>query len=467
MIAKFKRLTCIAAAFSVMMLSAPTVYATDKTTEDYVRMDSTVTFDMTESDFWTSLKDDGDKVRYSQKQIVSLNASNPIMNGTDTISFSIFDVDGTMDGEIVRTLVSGASVPSDPSSCFLNGKPTTVSYWNKLKAKTNHENIPDTVEVKYGFSTKRSSLRAFPSYDFIGEDKDDRFFDVMVYSEFMPFCPLLVLHESSDGNWLYVMFEGFSGWVHKSYVAVCDSKEDWLERANPDEFLVVTGRELRLQDDVRSPSLSGSLLPMGTKLPLVDPDDAPDFINDRETKGCYIVKLPVRNSDGSIADKYSLISVKEDVNVGYLDYTYNNVVRQAMKLYGDRYGWAGLNHSNDCSGITGEIFRCFGIKLPRTSGTIASFNGRKTFDVSEYSVKRKTNLLEKVPAGSILFFRGHIMIFLGVYEGDPYCISAIGTYCDKDGNMYDTNSVMISNMNETYRADGNTWLSHIQKIIVV
>ena len=244
----------------------------------------------------------------------------------------------------------------------------------------------------------------------------------MVFSEFMPFCPLLVLHETADGEWLYVMFEGFSGWVSKKYVAICDSKDEWLERSDPDEFLVVTGREIRLQDDVKNEALSGSLIPMGTKLPLVRADDAPEFINDRETKGCYIVKLPVRGSDGYITDRYSLISIKEDVNIGYLDYTRENVVRQAMKLLGDRYGWAGMSHSNDCSGITGEIYRCFGIKLP---------------------------------------------IFLGVYEGDPYCISAAGTYYDTSGKMYDTNSVIITNMNEVVRGNGNTWLGDLSKIVIV
>ena len=456
-----------AAAVSAVMLCSVPVYAYGGDVSEYVRMDSSVSFDMTDPEFWIGLKGKEEKIVYSQKKIRELNENNPLLQGMNENIFSIFDVDGTLPGELVRGYIDAADVPSDPSSCYRGGKPTTAAYWESLRQKANLDGVPDTVEVRYGISTARSSLRAFPSYDFIGEDKQDRFFDVMVWSEFMPYNPLLVVHESTDGNWYYVLFEGYAGWVHKDYVALCETKEEWLERADPEEFLVVTGRELRLQDDVKNPALSGSLLPMGTKLPLVKYEDAPEFINDRETKGCYITKLPVRGSDGYITDKYSLISVKEDVNVGYLDYTYENIVRLAMKRYGDRYGWAGMSHSNDCSGITGEIFRCFGIKLPRTSGSIANYSGRKTYDVTNYSDNKKIKLLEKVPVGSILFFKGHIMIFLGVYEGDPYCISAVGTYCGSSGTMYDTNSVMISNMNETYRADGETWLSHIQKIIVV
>ncbi|MBQ5331035.1 MAG: SH3 domain-containing protein [Oscillospiraceae bacterium] len=463
-----KRITAVlAAAMSVLMLSSPVTYAAKADISDYVRMDEYVPFKMTDADFWIDLKGAEEKKIYSRSSIDRLNEENRITFSIDGNTVSLYDLEDTIDGGIVRALVGMANTPSDPSAVYRKGKPTTSSYWRKLEEKRNMEGIEDEVQVQFGFSTKRSSLRAFPSYDFIGEDEGDRFYDVMVWSEFMPYMPLAVLHETADGEWLYVCFEGFSGWVHKDCVALCETKDEWLERADPEEFLVVTGREVRLQDDVENESLSGSLLPMGTKMPLVRIEDAPEFINDRETKGCYIVKLPVRGEDGYITDRYSLISIKEDVNIGYLDYTRENVVRQAMKLYGDRYGWAGMSHSNDCSGITGEIFRCFGIKLPRVSSDIGNYNGKKTYDVTEYPVKKKIRLLKKVPIGSVLFFKGHIMIFLGVYKDAPYCISAAGTYYDDSEKIYDTNSVLITNMNEVNRSDGDSWTEHLQKIVVI
>ena len=469
-----KKIRAVAAVcLALSMMTAPasltvTASAAAPDINDYVRMDDMVSFDMTDAEFWIENSTvDPNKTIHSKKNLPALRENNAPMIGYETGEFSIYDVDGTLDGDIVRYFVGAAAVPDDPSAVYLRGKPTTSSYWEKLREKANYDAIPDTVDVKYGYSIIRSSLRAFPSYDFIGEDQSDRFYDVMVWSEFMPFAPLIVVHESTDGEWYYVMFEGFCGWVRKDCVAICEDKEDWLARKDPDEFLMVTGREVRLQDDVVNTSLSGSLIPMGTKLPLVKAEDAPEFINDRETKGCYIVKLPIRDSDGMIEDRYSLISIKEDVNIGYLPYTGANVVRQAFKLFGDRYGWAGVEHSNDCSGITDEIYRCFGIYLPRTSGDIAGFNGKKTYDVSEYSAKKKINLLSRLPIGTVIYFRGHIMIYIGVYNGDPYCISATGTYLDDDGKVYDTNSVIVTNMRTTHRADGQTWIEHAAKFIVV
>ncbi|MBQ7990235.1 MAG: SH3 domain-containing protein [Oscillospiraceae bacterium] len=469
---KLRKLTSALLALSMVLTAAVQVNAAGMS--EYVRMNDGVSYSMTSPSFWINkykstavFGDSEERILHTPDEIATLNRLNAQTESVGDSSISIYDIEGEIDGSFVRSIFEQISAPSDPSSVFLGGKPTDQAYWDELIDNADMDNVPDTVEVKFGYSTARSSLRAFPSYDFIGEDKDDRFFDVMVYSEYMPFRPLVVVHESKDGNWYYVIFEGYSGWVNKRYVALCESREDWVERMEPEDFLVVTGRELRLQDDVRAPSLSGQLIPMGTRLPLVKKKDIPRFINDRETTGCYVVKLPVRKADGYITDKYSLISIKEDVNIGYLDYTSENVIRLAMKRLGDRYGWAGVNFSNDCSGMAGEIFRCFGIKLPRGSGQIAGYSNVNNVDVSEMTADEKREVLDDAAIGSLLWFKGHIMIYLGMHEGVPYCISATGTYVDGNENMMDTNSVIITNMERTYRANGETWLEDLGRVITV
>ena len=444
---------------------------------DYVRMNDNVSFSMTNASYWIE-KSQGDTMFGSGSETVlrlpdeieRINKKNPMVESAGDTELSMYEAEGTIDGSFLRAIFSEIRIPGSPENCYMGGKPTTAAYWEKLKNNADMDNVPDSIPVRYGYSTARSSLRLFPSYDFIGEDKDDRFYDVNVMSEYMPFRPLLILHESKDKQWYYVMFEGYSGWVDKKYVAECPDREDWLDRMAPEDFLVVTGREIRLQDDVRSPSLSGQLIPMGTKLPLVKLSDAPRMINDRETTGCYIVKLPVRKPDGMITDKYSLISIKEDVHVGYLEYTSENVLRLAFKRLGDRYGWAGLYHSNDCSGITGEIFRCFGFSLPRVSSQIAAYKGVDTKDLSDMTDEQKLGVLASAEPGSILFFKGHIMIYLGMDNGDPYCISATGTYL-KDGSdedsAVDTNSVIITNMSKTYRSNGDSWLTNLSAVITL
>ena len=464
---KRNRISGAAAAVSLaLIICSGTVSAQSTDINDFVRQPHNVSYAMTDAAYWT--RDLNDAPIRTPEQIIQFNAENVITLGDMSEGeLTLYELGDTISGSRVRELVNGVSSPSEPSECYLNGRPTTQEYWEKLEKKLNSENIPDTVQIRYGFSTARSSLRIYPSTDFIGEDKEDRFYDLMVMSEYMPFQPLAVVHETADGEWYYVLFDGFGGWVQKKYVALCDSREEWLERSEPEDFLVVTGRELRLQYDEKCRALSNQLIPMGTKLPLVKRTDAPRFINDRDTAGCYIVKLPVRGNDGRITDRYSLISEKEDVHIGYLEYTSKNVVDLAMKRYGDRYGWAGLGYSNDCSGITDEIFRCFGIKLPRVSSQIGAVNAVKNYDVTGYTDEEKLELLKTVPAGTVLYIRGHIMIYLGMKEGTPFCISAAGTYYDDEGDAYEVNCVTINDMTQTYRKSGNTWLTDLAGVIIV
>lgn len=52
------------------------------------------------------------------------------------------------------------------------------------------------------------------------------------------------------------------------------------------------------------------------------------------------------------------------------------------------------------------------------------------------------------------------MIYLGLYNDNHYVISAVNTIAEmSDGNMQikDVNSVVISNMNCVFRANGQTW----------
>lgn len=454
------------AAAASMLFSGFSLAGEPEISREYVRMNSGVSEKMMEADYWISRSENADDVIMTSGEIAKWNKENPngVMVGDKFLS--IYEMGSTVDGETVRSLIECLNAPSE-GSAYINGKPITQEYIDKLYEQRNLDAIGETVKAKYGFSTSRQSLRSMPTNDFAGEEPKDYFYDTLVTSEYMPFLPLRVLHESSDGNWYFVMFSGYSGWVEKKYVALCDSRKEWLERQKPEEFLVVTGRELRLPDDVGSKSVSGLILPMGTKMELVKYKEAPSYIRGRVSYANYIVKIPTAGSDGKIKDKYVLIPVSEDVHVGYVTYTHGNVVRLAMELLGDRYGWAGLSHSNDCSGVVREIYSCFGFDFPRTAGSQAAMNNMTSFAFDENSTdEEKLEVLNNAPIGSLVQFRGHIMIYLGMVNDEPYVISALGSFLAKpDGQVINSNTMMINNMMRTYRGNGNTWLSNISKVL--
>ena len=200
---------------------------------------------------------------------------------------------------------------------------------------------------------------------------------------------------------------------------------------------------------------------------LVPADEAPDVINQRTTYGDYVVKVPTRGNNGYIEDEYVLIPVSDDVHVGFLPYTPANIVRQAFKLLGDRYGWGGDLQANDCTGITREIYRCFGILLPRVGQS--SSKGVYKVDMSDMDEDEKLAEIGKLTPGSLISFPGHMMIYLGTEDGVPYVISAVGSFVAPEPGPTDVihpDSVIITSL-YVRRASLKTWLESATVAIII
>ncbi len=395
---------------------------------EYVRLIDGVKPEMMQPGYW--IKEGSSKVFMTPEEIAQFNRNNRgVITASDKTKFPKLDeFPETLDGKVLRSFLTDCAnaAPKDPSKLYLNGKPTTDEYWKELIAKSNIDGIPEEINVKFGFTVKRMTIRLFPTEDRVFEKTSDRYYDAMIFSECMPYMPVAVIHESSDGEYLYVVFDSYAAWVRKDTVALCKDINDWKERQNPGQWLVVTGREIRLGNDPYSSKTSNLVLPMGTKMELVPADKAPKSTHQRTTFGDYVVKVPTRGSDGSLKDEYVLIPVSDDVNVGYLPLTSENIVRQAFKRLGDRYGWAGDLQANDCTGITREIYRCFGILLPRVGQS--NVNGVYKVNMIKMNSKQKLEVIEKLAPGSLISMPGHMMIYLGTVDGKPYVISACGTF---------------------------------------
>ncbi|MCR5522871.1 MAG: SH3 domain-containing protein [Clostridia bacterium] len=438
-------------------------------TGEYIKTSDGVSLEMLNADYWI---DDGDnKAVMNSAEIKEFNdANNKLISSGSGGNISLREVGDETGGVMVRELINSIPVPSYADEAYINGERVGPDYWEKLIEETNVDAIGEKVKVRFGFSTVRATLRLFPTNDYANNESDDLFYDGLIMSDYMPFSPLAVLHESKNKEWFFVSMYGYSGWIEKTKVALCESRADWLRRQDISDFLIVTGKELRLTDDPYATGLSGQLLPMGTKLPLVKIDEAPEIIRQRGLYGNYIVKLPIRQSNGIISDEYMLVPVNSDVSTGYLPYTRANVIRLAFKLLGDIYGWAGSFHSNDCSGIIREIFLCFGMEFPRVANQQMKVSGLKYTDLAEMNDSEKIELLSDTPAGSFLYMSGHIMIYLGMDEGEPYVISSVGSISTAEtnsGEFEQVNSVIVSSLLRTKRKTGTIWLTNISSLLVV
>lgn len=446
-------------------VSAPTVQ--NSSLDTFVQLVPGTTEKMFSTEHWIGKDKKADEIVMTRTEIDAFTSGNPnrITYDDSGDHCSLWDIQNEMDGEIVRAFITlaNSSAPETTDGMYLDQKPLLSETLDALIENAALDAVPDQVKVRFGFSVTRSTLRGLTTNQFLAGSPDEISYDDATWSEFMPFQPLAVIHESQDKEWYYVLMDGFAGWIPQNFTALCCSREEWLERLNPQDFLVVTGREIRLSDDLGSKGLSGQLIPMGTKLPLISLADAPQEINSRRAYGCFIVKLPVRLDDGSIGDEFALIPLSDDVQVGYLPYTRANIVKQAFKLLGDRYGWGGQFHANDCSGIVKEIYACFGFRLPRTAQDQVNLPGLQYSSLEGLSDEEKIRILSETPMGSLLVFPGHIMIYLGMDEKQPFVISAVGSFATPDlpkGQAVSVNTVIVNGL-DIHRRDGATWLSHL------
>lgn len=436
---------------------------------NYIRMPDGVKPEMMNASYW--IKEGSDKILMDESEIKGFNRDNllPIKakDGTELPLFN--EIGDTLNGEILRTFLrdNEAAVPKDPSQYYLNGKSTDSSYWQQLVGLSNIEGVPDEIKVRFGYTVKRMTVRLFPTEDKVYEGASDKFFDAMIYSECMPYLPVVVLHESTDGEYLYVVFDSYSAWVRKDAVALCESRDDWESRQAPKHFLTVTGRELRFGDDPYTPAVSNLVLPMGTRMALADLAEAPQSVTHRATFANYVVKVPTRGEDGYVKDEYVLIPVSDDVTPGYLSLTPANILRQSFKLLGDRYGWAGDLRANDCTGIIREVYNCFGILIPR--GAQSKVKGVFKTDMSEMSDKEKLGVFAGLEAGSLIYMPGHAMIYIGTVDNVPYVINANGGFTPPEPGSNDriyTRSVTVNSL-YVRTSSLKSWLSRCNTAVTV
>lgn len=433
-------------------------------TNPYLRLPANVGTELFRADAWNI----SDEVLITPEEIQRVNADNTEIILFGNQEYRLETLGQEMTADVLRTQLEYYAQEAQGMEGYRSGQLLPQSYWDALVDNSNLDGIPNPLTVRYGFSVHWANVKKFPTEDFAGEDPDDLFYDRLLNTEFHPGLPLVVLHESRDGEYWFAMLGAYGGWVPKKYVALCADREEWLARQEMEEFLVVTGRMLRLPDDEGCPALSGELLPMGTRMRLVKTEDAPDVISDRWHFGCYVAALPVRDENGMLAEEYCLIPASEDVSVGYLPCTSRNLVTLAMKRLGDRYGWGGLGHSTDCCGMAKEIYACFGFELPRGVMQQGELKGVTRYAMEGMDNPARLALLNQLPAGSILCFPGHIMIYLGMQDGVPYCISAVGSFVpeeDETGTVLSTNSVVINTLN-VKRRSGLTWMECLVSAVV-
>lgn len=302
-----------------------------------------------------------------------------------------------------------------------DGKRIQKNFFNSiLQPRINLEGVPKTIKLRWGAATYATSVRALPTEKKMLEEVGDVEFDQLQFTLIKTWTPVAIYHTSADGRWYYVQAPYVRGWVRSGDIALFSSRGALNQYVKSPSFLMVTGESAPVFID-RALSDISQRASMGTFLPLAG-----------ESETAYEVWMPLRKASGDVFLRTSYISKQSDVSAGYLPYTQRNVINQAFKLLGARYGWGGEYQGRDCSGFTHDVFLTFGIEMPRNSGK-QIFAGTQLghYQPFEDPEQKIRNLEVATPGITLLRMKMHMMLYLGEVNGKFYIIHS--TWAERIG----------------------------------
>lgn len=440
---------------------------------------SGVTEAMCKSDYWAGKSKKADKIIMDADEIERYNRLAVDASGTKC--FDLEELSTTFNAEsYAQSLIN--SIESDYNSTYY--KKTLYIGTELIDKRAYFDSVEDAIRetswkndesgtrnLLYGVCTHQADVMSIPSDDIILYSVTDPDSECQLGA--LKVNDAVVIKQKCDfegETYYYVIYNHLYGWVNSENIAICSSREEWLDSwkvdVHDDNFIVVTQDKIVTEPSIKVPSTNEVKLTIGAVLKLVPEDEIPANIGERNSFNNYVVYLPTRDEEGNYVKQAALISQHYDVSVGFLPMTERNILKVAFSCLGNRYGWSGMLDSMDCSLYTHDIYRCFGMNIPRNTNWQQNVPNTR-ISLSGYSDAQKQAILEKLPLGSLLYFPGHTMVYVGSENSVGYVISDTGRLSDPEGelNVVSAYSVIINPLSAR-RADGSKWLSNLTAIVI-
>lgn len=416
-----------------------------------------VSREMLNPGFWVTRNLEPDKLIMNEAEIELFNRRN--LRECQVLQ-DLRGYSRVVGGDQVAKLLKKVSA-RPKSKRYLHGKEAGDEYFAELEKNLNLDKIERLVVVRYAITVKRTEMRAFPTFDRVFSEPDDFETDRFIETALYPIEPMVILHQSADEKWFLAQTYNYLAWVPADAVAITE-KGRLFSYLDATDFLVVTGKGVLTAFNPINPDISELQLDMGVRVPLAVRDEIPLDIDGQHPAGNYVVKLPARDSEGSLQFKLGLIAMADDVRVGYLPLTRRNIIKQAFKFLGQRYGWGGMFNTRDCSAFIMDNFRSMGVLLPRNAGE----QGKMSIGIShrftdEMTIEQRQQIFAGLPATPI-YMNGHAMLYLGRYDGDFYIIHDFAGFRapDASGTMKSskTRCVFVTPLLQTFLSSGKKYI---------
>jgi cell wall-associated NlpC family hydrolase len=374
----------------------------------------------------------------------------------------------TLSGTEVSKRINAISKPYGQDLYYRDGGKVEAADYERYAQNLNLDVLSHPIDVRFGMVLRRADMRTWPTGDVVFKTQETFDLDRFQENGLFPADVVAVLHESTDGRWYFVQSYNYAAWVLKDKIVIGD-RQQILRYRDAEDFLVVAGGKVRTNFNPKVEALSELQLDMGVRLPLLDPDNTERNIDGQNSQSSYPVLLPTRGEHGELELRTALIARNQDVCVGYMPYTRRNILHQSFKFLGERYGWGHSYNARDCSGLVMEVYKTFGVLLPRNSAQQRNspVGDNRQIDAS-VSAEEKLKILASCDVGDLLYCPGHVMLYLGNIDDEPYVIHSLfgAGWTDEAGNFQEgvLNGASVTPLTQIYVSPQETYFEQLSGI---
>jgi cell wall-associated NlpC family hydrolase len=385
--------------------------------------------------FWQSKTADAEQVLLSAAQIAQRNKQT-FAQQSELLPLS--GLPAMYSRAELEHIINRVSKVASSARFYADGTELTALHWQAYQRLLALDKLHNNNPLQFGLVIRRTALRAWPSPDRVFNAEANQDLDRFAETALFPADAVAILHQSADKHWQLVRSFNYTGWVQTADIAI-GTRQQVLEFGAQQPFVVITGATVRTAFNPQLAAVSELQLDMGVRLPQLSASDVGFSVHGQNPLASYIVKLPVRNADGSLSFTPALVPLSADVTQGYLPFTANNIIAQAFKFLGERYGWGHDYNGRDCTGFISEVFRSFGFIMPRNSAEQGKgqYGRNVRFDANS-GQSEKMQAIQQANIGDLFYFPGHVALFLGWVEQQPFMIHDVTTliYARPDSTLY-------------------------------
>jgi len=419
-------------------------------------------------EFWIARLSDPDRVIFDAATIATRNEN---LLRVDKSMHDLRALPAVLSKEQVQGWIEALSGRPSRPMFDGDGKPISTATIDALVASLAESAIPDSRPARYGLVVHRANLRTFPTTLRAFNRADDHDIDRFQESALFPGAPVVIAHESADGQWWFVVSSRYAAWIEKKHVAE-GSAAQVFAHVDHKPYRIVTGATATTVTTPEQPALSALRLDMGTRVALLADWPAAKSVNGQNPYAAHVIELPLRGKDGRLEFAPALVQRNADTQADYLPLTGANIVRQAFKFLGERYGWGHAYDARDCSGFVSDVYHSMGVEMPRNTRdqSISPGLAHRSFGDGDDRAARMA-AVQSLAVGDLVYIPGHVMMAIGSIDGQPFVIhDTTGlSYRGHDGAKVhvDLNEVSVSPLAPLLFNDTQLYVDRITSIVQI